>query len=56
MQSEDDEYFFELAIQMPQTRESLSQLRALPRGFANSRVGEAIVKAVKEGLVPPRQG
>ena len=45
-----DDAVAELAVQMPQTREALSQLRALPRGFANSRVGEAIVKAVKEGL------
>ena len=45
-----DDAVAELAIQMPQTREALSQLRALPRGFANSRVGEAILKAVKEGL------
>jgi ribonuclease D len=45
-----DDAVAELAIQMPQTRENLSQLRALPRGFANSRVGDAIVKAVKEGL------
>jgi len=45
-----DDALSEIAVQMPQTREALGQLRALPRGFAQSRVGEAIIKAVKEGL------
>ena len=45
-----DDALSEIAVQMPQTREALGQLRALPSGFAQSRVGEAIIKAVKEGL------
>ncbi len=45
-----DEALGEIATQMPQTREAMAQLRALPRGFAQSRVGDAIMKAVKEGL------
>jgi ribonuclease D len=45
-----DDALGEIAIQMPQTREAMVQLRALPRGFVQSRVGEAIMKAVKEGL------
>ena len=45
-----DDAVAEVAMQMPQNRESLSQLRALPRGFANSRTGDAILKAVKDGL------
>ncbi|MBI3674563.1 MAG: HRDC domain-containing protein, partial [Rhizobiales bacterium] len=45
-----DDAVAEIAMQMPQTREALAELRALPRGFAASRVGDAILKAVKEGL------
>ena len=45
-----DDAVAEIAMQMPQTSEALSQLRALPRGHAASRVGEAILKAVSEGL------
>ena len=40
----------EVATQMPQTREALNASRALPRGFGNSRAGEAILAAVKDGL------
>jgi ribonuclease D len=45
-----DDALAEIAIQLPQTREALGQLRALPRGFGNSRVGDAILAAVKAGL------
>ncbi|MBC8038570.1 MAG: ribonuclease D [Rhizobiales bacterium] len=45
-----DDAVAEIAMQVPQTREALSQLRALPRGQAASRVGDAILKAVAEGL------
>ncbi len=45
-----DDALAEIAMQMPQSREALGHLRALPRGFATSRVGDAIVAAVKEGL------
>lgn len=45
-----DDAVAELATQMPQSKEQLAALRALPRGFANSRHGEAILAAVKEGL------
>jgi ribonuclease D len=45
-----DDAVAEIAIQAPQTREALGQLRALPRGISNSRVGEAILKTVKDGL------
>ena len=57
-----DDALIEIATQMPQTREALNGLRALPRGFGNSRAGEAILQAVKEGLatdpklVPPLPG
>ena len=45
-----DDAVAEIAVQLPQSREALGQLRALPRGFANSRVGDAILAAVKRGL------
>ncbi len=45
-----DDAVAELATQMPQTKEALGQLRALPRGFSTSRTGDAILKAVAAGL------
>ena len=45
-----DDAIAEVAIQMPQTKEALAALRVLPRGFGGSRNGEALLKAVKEGL------
>lgn len=45
-----DDAVAEIATQMPDTKESLNQLRALPRGFGNSRTGDAIINAVKNGL------
>jgi ribonuclease D len=45
-----DDAVAELAVQMPDTKEALGQLRALPRGFGNSRSGDGILAAVKHGL------
>ncbi|MFL5259148.1 MAG: ribonuclease D [Hyphomicrobiales bacterium] len=45
-----DDAIAELTVQMPQSKEALAGLRALPRGFAGSRNGEALLKAVREGL------
>lgn len=45
-----DDAIAEIAVQVPQTREALNGLRALPKGIATSRTGEAILKAVKDGL------
>jgi ribonuclease D len=45
-----DDAIAEVAMQMPQTKEALAGLRALPRGFAGSRNGEALLKTVKAGL------
>lgn len=45
-----DDAVAEIATQIPQTREALGQLRALPRGIANSRLGEVLLKAVADGL------
>ncbi|MCB1378351.1 MAG: ribonuclease D [Alphaproteobacteria bacterium] len=45
-----DDAVAEIAVQTPQTREALAGLRALPKGFAASRTGEAILVSVKAGL------
>jgi ribonuclease D len=45
-----DDALAEIATQMPQTKDALAQLRALPRGLSNSKIGDAILKAVKHGL------
>ena len=45
-----DDAVAELAVQSPQTREALNGLRALPKGMGNSRLGDAILQAVKDGL------
>ncbi|WP_373502410.1 ribonuclease D [Aestuariivirga sp.] len=45
-----DDAVAEVATQMPQTREALNQLRALPRGMGTSRIGDALLTAVKAGL------
>jgi ribonuclease D len=45
-----DDAVAEIATQMPQTKEALGQLRALPRGMNNSRLGDGLIKAVKDGL------
>jgi ribonuclease D len=56
-----DEAVAEIAIQMPQTREAVNELRLVSRGTGNSTMGAAIIKAVEDGLardpatVPDRQ-
>jgi len=45
-----DEALLEIASHPPATAESLSEIRAIPTGYAHSRNGKAIVAAVKEGL------
>jgi ribonuclease D len=45
-----DDAVAEIATQMPQTKEALGQLRALPRGMATSRIGDNLIRVVKEGL------
>ncbi len=45
-----DDAVGEIAIQVPRTREALSQLRLLPRGYADNSTGAAILEAVERGL------
>jgi ribonuclease D len=45
-----DDAVAEVATQIPQSKEALGQLRALPRGMSTSRIGDSLIRAVKEGL------
>jgi ribonuclease D len=45
-----DDALAEIAIQVPQSKEAMQQLRLLPRGSAESSIGKAILVAVAEGL------
>jgi ribonuclease D len=45
-----DDAIAEAATQAPQDIAALKSLRALPRGYATSRVGEAVLKQVTAGL------
>ena len=45
-----DDAIAEIATQMPQTRQAMAELRALPKGMANSRIGDALLVSVKAGL------
>ncbi len=45
-----DDAVTEIATQMPQNKQALEQLRALPRGMANSRLADVLLKAVADGL------
>ncbi len=45
-----DEAVAEVAVQVPQSKEALHQLRLLPRGSADSVIGKGILAAVAEGL------
>lgn len=45
-----DDAIAEIATQIPSSQDSLAELRALPKGYAKSRIGDAILAAVKSGL------
>jgi ribonuclease D len=45
-----DDAVGEIAIQVPQTKEAMQQLRLLPRGSADSSIGRGILAAIAEGL------
>ena len=48
-----DEALLEIAAHPPMSAEALSEIRALPNGYANSRSGKALVAAVAEALDGP---
>jgi ribonuclease D len=45
-----DDAIAEIATQIPNSQDALGELRALPKGYAKSRIGDAILTAVKSGL------
>ena len=52
-----DEALTEIAAHPPETPEALERIRAVPKGFANSRLGKGLMEAIAEGLhAPPPQG
>ena len=45
-----DDAIIEIALQVPSSMEALRELRALPRGYASSRLGEGLLTAIRTGL------
>jgi ribonuclease D len=51
-----DEALLEIAAHPPDSAEALERIRAVPKGFAASRVGKALLETIAEGLnAPPPQ-
>ena len=48
-----DEVLLEIAAQPPDGAEALERLRAVPKGFAASRMGKSLLEAVAEGASAP---
>ncbi len=48
-----DDALLDVASHAPRTAAELDALRSIPRGFAQSRAGQAIVEAVLRGLALP---
>jgi ribonuclease D len=52
-----DEALSEIAAHPPETGEALERIRAVPRGFANSRLGKGLMEALTVGAnAPPPEG
>ena len=51
-----DEALSEIAAHPPETPEALERIRAVPKGFANSRLGKGLMEAIAQGLTaqPPQ--
>jgi ribonuclease D len=45
-----DEALTEIASHPPETPEALERIRAVPKGFANSRLGKGLIEAIAEGV------
>jgi ribonuclease D len=50
-----DDAIYEIAEQKPRTAEAMEKLRAVPKGFARSKGGEALVEALNEALETPEE-
>ncbi|MGN6514978.1 MAG: ribonuclease D [Rhizomicrobium sp.] len=44
-----DEALLEIAAHPPENADSLERIRAIPKGFANSRMGKTLMEAVEQG-------
>lgn len=44
-----DEALTEIAAHPPENAEGLERIRAVPKGFANSRLGKGLIEAIQEG-------
>ena len=52
-----DEALSEIAAHPPENGEALERIRAVPKGFANSRMGKGLMEALEAGAhAPPPQG
>lgn len=52
-----DEAISEIAAHPPESGEALEKVRAVPKGFANSRMGKGLVEAIEFGrTAPPPEG
>src|SRR6201994_2221318 len=52
-----DEALSEIAAHPPENGEALERIRAVPKGFANSRMGKGLMEALETGAnAPPPQG
>ena len=52
-----DEALTEIAAHPPESDEALERIRAVPKGFANSRLGKGLMEAVEAGrTAPPPDG
>jgi len=52
-----DEALTEIAAHPPESGEALERIRAVPKGFANSKMGKGLMEAIQHGLTaqPPEQ-
>jgi len=48
-----DEALTEIAAHPPETPEALDRIRAVPKGFSNSRMGKGLLEAIHQGLSAP---
>jgi ribonuclease D len=52
-----DEALLEIAAHPPETADGLERIRAIPKGFANSRMGKTLMEAIEHGRdAPPPDG
>jgi len=51
-----DEALTEIAAHPPETPEALERVRAVPKGFANSRLGKGLNEAITAGVTPQPPG